>query len=85
MDDVKKDSFPRLPKLELIFSKNYSRARCTTVQFVMILTALYASLIPSTLLYSSDSEGENVPVAVDDPQEYQTRQAGHDKRYQNNS
>ena len=27
---------------------------------------LYASLIPGTLLYSSDSEGENVPVAVDD-------------------
>lgn len=34
---------------------------------------LYASLIPGTLLYSSDSEGENVAVAVDDPQEFQTK------------
>lgn len=34
---------------------------------------LYASLIPGTLLYSSDSEGENVPVAVDDPQVFQTK------------
>lgn len=34
---------------------------------------LYASLIPGTLLYSSDSEGENVPLAVDDPQEFQTK------------
>ena len=50
MDDVKKDSFPRLPKLELIFSKNYSRARCTTVQFVMILTAFefFCSAFPKT-------------------------------------
>ncbi|XP_068678772.1 uncharacterized protein [Montipora foliosa] len=34
---------------------------------------LYASLIPGTLLYSSDSEGENVPVAVDDPQVFQIK------------
>ena len=34
---------------------------------------LYASLIPDTLLYSSDSEGEDVPVAVDDPQVFQTK------------
>ena len=34
---------------------------------------LYASMIPVTLLYSSDSEGENVPVAVDDPQVFQTK------------
>ena len=34
---------------------------------------LYASLIHGTLLYSSDSEGENVPVAVDDPQVFHTK------------
>ena len=34
---------------------------------------LYASLIPGTLLYSSDSEGENVSVAEDDPQVFQRK------------
>ena len=34
---------------------------------------LYPSLIPGTLLYSSHSQGENVPVAVDDPQVFQTK------------
>ena len=34
---------------------------------------LYASLIPGSLLYSSDSEGDIDPVAVDDPQVFETK------------
>ena len=34
---------------------------------------LYASLIPDRFLYSSDSEDEKVPLAVEDPQVLQTK------------
>ena len=36
---------------------------------------LYASLIPGSLLYSSDSEGDIDPVAVDDPHVFETKTA----------
>ena len=41
----------------------------------MQICFIYASLIPGSLLYSSDSEGDIDPVAVDDPQVFETNTA----------
>ena len=45
---------------------------------------LYASLIPDSFLYSSDSEDEKVLLPVEDSQVLQTKQACHYKKYENN-
>ena len=62
-----------MPNMLVFFTHAHSVTCDGDPSFTSDTDLLYASLIHGTLLYSSDSEGGNVPVAVDDPQVFHTK------------